>query len=82
MRFRPARSGTSTVDVYTTAFVPDVYARVAPCSSGSELVCDVGTAIGGGVNQATVSFSTTGGTLYYVLVDGGSGPWALYYTGG
>jgi hypothetical protein len=80
VRFRPARSGTATIDVYATDFVPDLYSRVAPCSTGSELACDVAAPIGGGVNQATVSFGITGGTLYYVLVDGGSGPWTLYYT--
>ncbi|MGE0791172.1 MAG: putative metal-binding motif-containing protein [Sandaracinaceae bacterium] len=63
-------SGASTFDVYSSDFNPDVYLRRGGCGSGTEVGCVHGSAIGGGVNRATLNATLTSGTDYYLFIDG------------
>lgn len=79
LRLRGPGSGNVELDVYSLDFTPDAYLREAPCGSGTELACDVGSSVGGGVSAASVAESVTSGDLHYFFVDNGRGTYAVYY---
>ncbi len=65
--------GTARFDAFTRDFVPDLYVRHTPCATGTELACNAGAAIGGGVNAASLPTVAVGaGASYFVFVDGAS----------
>jgi len=70
-------SGVMDIDVYSTEFTPDIW--VDRGCGGSEVACDAGSGLGGGVNGAFLEPSVTAGTSYYLVVDGGRGAYAVYY---
>lgn len=71
-------SAAPTLTVYSSDFVPDLFMR-AGCASDSEVACDVGTGIGGGVNAASISPTIGPSTRQFVYVDG-RGSYVLIYT--
>ncbi len=78
LHFGAGSSGVADFEVYSVDFVPDVYVRSAPCSSGTELACVVGTSIGGGVNRAALRRTGLTGDNF-LFVDGGRTGYVVYY---
>ncbi len=78
--FRGPSSGSVDFRAYSTDFTPDLYVRESPCTSGGELECVAGSALGGGLNTATLDRSVRPGNNHFLFVDGGRGAYALYYT--
>ena len=74
----PAASGTASFEARSTEFIPDLYVRSGACSSGSELGCASGSAVGGGVAAATLDVAVGPGNNF-VFVDGGPGSYSLEY---
>lgn len=70
LRMRPpADRDHQQIDVYSTTFVPEIYLRNG--CTGTQLDCDIGSAIGGGINAAQVSTGTVSETsTQYLFVDG------------
>lgn len=68
----PADRDHDGIDVYTTTFVPEIYIRTGCAGpTASELDCDVGGSVGGGINAARVSTGTVGeSSTQYLFVDG------------
>jgi len=79
LHVRGPSSGTVDFEVYSIDFVPDIYLRTSPCSSGAELDCDIGAALGGGINGATMRESVTPGNSYFLFVDGGRTTYVVFY---
>lgn len=79
--FQVRGAGTDVFDVYSSDFTPDVYLRSGTCRTGSEVGCQTGASIGGGVNRARLSATLSSGTSYYLFVDGGASGdgYAIYY---
>jgi hypothetical protein len=78
-RFDGDTSGNADFEVYSADFVPDIYVRTSPCGSGTQLGCDIGSSVGGGVNAANLRVGVTSGSLHYLFVDGGRTTYAVYY---
>ncbi len=74
-----ATSGRMRFTTYSTEFTPHTYLRRAPCSGGTEIGCDLGSSIGGGVNESSLERSVSSGELYYFFADGGRTTYAVYY---
>ncbi len=74
-------SGSFEVDVYSADFNPEIYLRRGGCASGTEIGCDNGGSVGGGINLASLNRSVSAGTTVYLFVDNaGSGDaYAVYY---
>jgi len=76
-RIEGPSSGMLDLDVYSTEFTPDIW--VDRGCGGSEVACDAGSALGGGVNGAFLEPAVSNGVGYYLVVDGGRGAYAVYY---
>lgn len=72
-------SAAPTLTVYSSDFAPDLFMRAGGCGSDSEVACDVGTGVGGGVNAAAISPTVAPGSRQFVYVDG-RGSYVLVYT--
>ena len=72
LRIRPPGDNElEEISAYSTTFTPDLYVRSAPCSSGTERVCERGAALGGGLNGAQLSnVGASSGTNHFLFVDG------------
>jgi hypothetical protein len=79
LHVRGPSSGTVDFEVYSFDFVPDIYLRRSPCSSGTELECVGGAALGGGLNRAAMRESVTAGSSYFLFVDGGRTTYSVFY---
>lgn len=77
-RFNGDASGNADFEVYSSDFVPDIYVRTSPCGSGTELGCDIGSSVGGGINAANLRVSVAS-SLHYLFVDGGRVGYVVYY---
>ncbi len=75
---RAPSDGTFDFDAYATDFTPDLYLRRG--CTGTEIACDEGSALGGGVNGAFLNPSGSAGESYHLFLDGGRGAYALYYS--
>ncbi|MDQ3034608.1 MAG: hypothetical protein M3Y87_19520 [Myxococcota bacterium] len=66
----PSDRAHDQIDAYSTTFVPEIYIRTG-CMGGSELDCDIGSAVGGGINAASISTgSVSESSTQYLFVDG------------
>ncbi len=79
LQFHGPPSGRVSFGAYSTDFTPDLYLRVG-CSSGTEIACAPGAALGGGVNGALLASGVMPGETHTLFVDGGRGVYAVYYT--
>lgn len=68
--FRADATDMVALTAASRAFVPDLYVRQAPCSSGVELACEKARGVGGGESLADFPISVVDGTRYFVFVDG------------
>lgn len=77
--FRSPAAGNVEFRAYSTEFAPDLYVRDGSCGSGSEIDCVPGSALGGGLNGATLDHSVRPDRNHFLFVDGGRGSYVLYY---
>jgi hypothetical protein len=73
----PADRDHERISVVATSFTPDAYLRQQPCGSGTELACQIGRDIGGGIRRAELrARDLPPDTFQFLFVDGmlGTGP--------
>jgi len=77
--FRSPEAANVEFRAYSTDFAPDLYLRDGACTSGSEIACVPGSALGGGLNGATLDHAVRPRQPHFLFVDGGRGAYVLYY---
>jgi hypothetical protein len=67
----PADLSHSSITAFSTTFVPEIYMRQSPCSTGTELACDIGS-MTGGVSSASIGpiSMLPATTFQFLFVDG------------